>query len=171
MSSPVPMPTARQAELQDRFTQYLRLEREVHPLEVLKAAKALVKEEGLNPYHAAQLHMKLSDVPEIGLYHTTEGVKILTQLRETDDSRNITEQLQEATKIMLKKQKEEKTRMDGTNGMGIETEEPSPLEPSPPGFDYPVKKGRTAGSGGEEEDMEKKLVEDLYDDTWTFLTS
>ncbi|KAG5757072.1 hypothetical protein H9Q69_000781 [Fusarium xylarioides] len=117
MSSPVPMPTARQAELQDRFTEYLRLEREVHPFEVLKAAKALVSEEGLNPYHAAHLHMKLAEVPEIGLYHATECVRTLTQLRETNDSQTIREQLQEATKVMLERQKHEKVWMESMENM------------------------------------------------------
>ncbi|KAF5689715.1 hypothetical protein FDENT_4260 [Fusarium denticulatum] len=108
MSSPVPMPTARQAELHDRFNQHLRLEREGHPIEVLKAAKALVEEKDLNPYHAAHLHMKLAGIPEMGLYHATEAVRTLTQLRETSDSQTITKQLQEATNTMLQAQKIEK---------------------------------------------------------------
>ncbi|KAF4442278.1 hypothetical protein FACUT_2095 [Fusarium acutatum] len=159
MSSPVPMPTARQAELHDRFKQYLSLEREGHPIEVLKAAKALVKEEGLNPYHAAHLHMKLAGIPEMGLYHATEGVRTLIQLRETDDSKTITVQLQEATKIMLQRQKVEKVWAENQNTMTLECREAT---------------GRTADSGGEKEDKEdkeEKEMEDLYEDAWAFLAS
>ncbi|RBR08222.1 hypothetical protein FVER53590_05594 [Fusarium verticillioides] len=108
MSSPVPMPTARQAELLDRFREYSRLEREGHPIEALRAAKELVKEQDLNPYHAAELHLKLADVPEIGLYHASEGVKTFTQLKETDNSRDIRWKLQEAENAMQEAQTIEK---------------------------------------------------------------
>lgn len=74
----------------------------------MRAAKELVKEQDLNPYHAAELHLKLADVPEIGLYHASEGVKTFTQLKETDDSRDITWKLQEAKKALLEAENIEK---------------------------------------------------------------
>ncbi|KLO89561.1 hypothetical protein CEK26_006584 [Fusarium fujikuroi] len=123
MKTPVPMPTARQAELHDRYRQYLRLEREGPPIEVLKAAKALVKEEGLNPYHAVHLHMKLAEIPEIGIYHAKEGVRILTQLRETDDSKSIIMELEEATKIMEERQKVEEVQLENYKTMTLKGKE------------------------------------------------
>ncbi|KAF5598729.1 hypothetical protein FPCIR_2792 [Fusarium pseudocircinatum] len=186
MSSPVPMPTARQALLHDRFKQYLSLEREGHPLEVLKAAKALVEEQGLNPYHAAHLHLKLVGIPEMGLYHATEAVRTLTQLRETSDSHTITCQLQEATNAMLEAEKIEKDWSEHLDTMTSECREAAVQQrfteyfssfeqeqSSPSGvetedrnfmFDDIVKKGRTADSGGEKEEKEVEKVEDLSDD-------
>ncbi|PNP82293.1 hypothetical protein FNYG_04482 [Fusarium nygamai] len=194
MSSPVPMPTARQAELHDRFKQYLSLEREGPPIEALKEAKALVEENGLNPYHAAHLHMKLAGIPEMGLYHATEAVRTLTQLRETSDSQTVAEQLQEATNAMLEAQKIEKDwsehldtmtsecreaavqqrfteyfsnlEQDQSSPSGVETEDRNSFT-----FDDTVKKGRTADSGGEKEEKEVEKVEDLYDDAWDYSPS
>ncbi|KAF5567165.1 hypothetical protein FNAPI_756 [Fusarium napiforme] len=187
MNLPVPMPTARQG------TEYIRLEHEGHPIEALRAAKALVKEEDLNPYHAAKLHLKLADVPEIGLYHASEGVKTLTQLRETDDSRDIRWKLQEAENAMQEAQTIEKAwskrldtmtpetretavanryndyfskhERDELSSRETETEKPCPLE-----FEYPVKKGRTADSGGEKEEKEKKKLQE-YEEARKFLAS
>ncbi|KAF4501776.1 hypothetical protein FAGAP_2023 [Fusarium agapanthi] len=192
MSSPVPMPTARQAELHDRFKQYLSRERQGPPIEVLKAAKALVKEEGLNPYHAAHLHMKLAEIPEMGLYHATEGVKTLTQLIKTNDSATIKVQLQEATKIMLERQNVEKAWMENQSTMtlecraaalrnrymgyfsSLERDQSSPREQKqeeydPFMFDSAVKKARTADSGGEKEYEEQKEKGNLYEDAWALL--
>ncbi|KAF5640546.1 hypothetical protein F52700_3697 [Fusarium sp. NRRL 52700] len=120
MTSPVPMPTARQAELQDRFKQYLRLRREGRPIEALKAAKALVKEEDLNQYHAAQLHGDLAEIPEVGVYHATERIKILEKLRENDDSRMVTGNLQDATEVMVHRQKIENAWVEKQSTMTLE---------------------------------------------------
>ncbi|KAF5980915.1 hypothetical protein FCOIX_4561 [Fusarium coicis] len=193
MSSPVPMPTARQAELLDRFREYSRLEREGNPIEALRAAKELVKEQDLNPYHAAELHLKLADVPEIGPYHASEGVKTFTQLKETDDSRYITWKLQEAKKALLEAENIEKVwsglldkmapetreaavrnryidyfskhERDELSSRGIETEKPNSLE-----FGYRVKKSRTADLGDEKEEEEEKKLEE-YEEARKFLAS
>ncbi|KAF5641900.1 uncharacterized protein FTJAE_3890 [Fusarium tjaetaba] len=111
MSSPVPMPTARQG------TEYIHLEREGHPIEALRAAVALVREEGLNPYHAAELHLKLAYIPEMGLDHASESVKIFTKLKETDGSRDIRWKLQEAENAMQEAQTIEKAWSKRLNTM------------------------------------------------------
>ncbi|KAF5613809.1 uncharacterized protein FSUBG_421 [Fusarium subglutinans] len=192
MSSPIPMPTARQAELHDRFKQYLNRERQGPPIEVLKAAKALVQEEGLNPYHAAHLHMKLAEIPEMGLHHATEGVKILTQLIKTNDSADTEKQLQEATKIMLERQKVETAWIESQSTRplecraaalrnrymvffySLEQDQSSPSEQEqkeqdPFMDDSNVKRARTADSGGEKEYKEQKEKEDSYEDAWVIL--
>ncbi|KAI1037174.1 hypothetical protein LB503_008843, partial [Fusarium chuoi] len=178
------------AELHDRYRQYLRLEREGAPIEVLKAAKALVKEEGLNPYHAVHLHIKLAEIPEIGLHHATEGVRTLLQLRKTDDSRSIMMQLQEATRIMKERGTIEKAWFEKQSTMTLESKEAtvrkryfdyfSDLEKdqsSPKGKETEeqdlstVKKARTTDSGGEKGGKEEKEMEALYEDAQEFLAS
>ncbi|KAJ4167296.1 hypothetical protein NW765_009228 [Fusarium oxysporum] len=115
MSSPVPMPTTRQVELHDMFNHYLSLERDGHTLEALRLANELVEEEGLNLYHAAHLHMKMARFPEAGVYHATMAVKILTQLKGTDES--IADQLQEAWQVLLERQNVEKDWKEYQNTM------------------------------------------------------
>ncbi|KAF5715613.1 hypothetical protein FGLOB1_2972 [Fusarium globosum] len=189
MKTPVPMPTARQAELYDRYKQYIHLERDGPPIEVLKAAKALVKEEDLNPYHAVHLHMKLAAIPEIGLHHATEGVRTLTQLRKTDDSKSIMMELQEATRIMKERGTVEKAWLKKHSTMTSELKEAtvrkryfdyfSDLEKDQPSHKgketeeqdlSTVKKARTTDSGSEKGDKEKEM-EDLYEDARAFLAS
>ncbi|RKL43296.1 hypothetical protein BFJ72_g4709 [Fusarium proliferatum] len=147
MKTPVPMPTARQgrSELYDRYKQYLRFQHEGPPIEVLKAAKALVKEEGLNPYHAVQLHMKLAEIPEIGLHHATETLesKAATVRKRYFDYFSDLEKDQSSPK-------------------GKETEEQDLST---------VKKARTTDSGGEKGDKEEKEMEALYEDAQAFLAS
>ncbi|KAF5244589.1 hypothetical protein FANTH_7668 [Fusarium anthophilum] len=178
MSSPIPMPTARQAELHDRFKQYLSRERQGPPIEVLKAAKALVQEEGLNPYHAAHLHMKLAGIPEMGLHHATDA--------DTKDK------LQEATKIKLERQRVETVWIESLSTMSLECraaalrnrymvyfysleQDQSPpseqkqKEQDPFMDDSNVKRARTADSGGEKEYTEQKEKEDSYEDAWVIL--
>ncbi|KAF4950735.1 hypothetical protein FGADI_8009 [Fusarium gaditjirri] len=187
MSSPAPMPTARQAELHAMFNKYLSLERDGHTLQALKFAHELVKEEGLNPYQAAQLHMKLAGIPETGVCHAAMAVQLLTKLKETDQS--IADQLQEALRVFLERQNAEKDWKEYQNAMlsengGTENAEAilqqryneyfSSLEQEKqsssdgmetdkqnPIFDYPVKKGRTTESDGEKE---KKELKDSYEE-------
>lgn len=81
------------------FNHCLSLERDGHTLEALRLANELVEEEGLNLYHAAHLHMKMARFLEVGVYHATKAVKILTQLKGTDES--IADELQEAWQVLL----------------------------------------------------------------------
>ncbi|PCD38382.1 hypothetical protein BFJ63_vAg3322 [Fusarium oxysporum f. sp. narcissi] len=163
------------------FNHYLSLERDGHTLEALRLANELVEEEGLNLYHAAHLHMKMARFPEAGVYHATMAVKILTQLKGTDES--IADQLQEAWQVLLERQNVELLENGGTENReairqhryneyfskleqerqsrseGTDTDERNPL------FNYPAKKGRTADSGGEKEkEKEEKESKDLYEE-------
>ncbi|KAJ4044228.1 hypothetical protein NW756_004560 [Fusarium oxysporum] len=191
MSSPVPMPTTRQAELHDMFNHYLSLERDGHTLEALRLANELVEEEGLNLYHAAHLHMKMARFPEAGVYHATKAVKILTQLKGADES--IADQLQEAWQVLLERQNVEKDWKEYQNIMLLENggtenreairqhryneyfskleqerqsrSEGTDTDERNPLFNYPAKKGRTADSGGEKEkEKEEKESKDLYEE-------
>ncbi|KAK2680113.1 hypothetical protein RAB80_005294 [Fusarium oxysporum f. sp. vasinfectum] len=129
--------------------------------------------------------------PEAGVYHATKAVKILTQLKGTDES--IADQLQEAWQVLLERQNVEKDWKEYQNTMllengGTETREAirqhryneyfSKLEQERqsrsegtdtdernPLFNYPAKKGRTADSGGEKEkEKEEKESKDLYEE-------
>jgi hypothetical protein len=92
--------------LHDRFNHYLSLEKDGPPLKALTAAKELVEEEGLNPYHAAHLHMKLAGIPEVGVYHASEAVKIYTKLKESDPS--ITDMWRRASEVLQERENAEK---------------------------------------------------------------
>ncbi|RBA17747.1 hypothetical protein FPRO05_11462 [Fusarium proliferatum] len=134
--------------------------------------------------------MKLAEIPEIGLQHATECVRTLTQPRETDDSKFIMSELQEATRIMKERGTIEKAWLEKHSTMTLESKEAtvrkryfdyfSDLEKdqsSPKGKETEeqdlstVKKARTTDSGGEKGDKEEKEMEALYEDAQAFLAS
>ncbi|EWY97632.1 hypothetical protein FOYG_02443 [Fusarium oxysporum NRRL 32931] len=56
--------------------------------------------------------------PEVGVYHATKAVKILTQLKGTDES--IADELQEAWQVLLERQNVEKDWKEYQNTMLLE---------------------------------------------------
>ncbi|KAL9570826.1 hypothetical protein ACKAV7_005163 [Fusarium commune] len=120
----------------------------------------------------------MARLPEAGVYHATKAVKILTQLKGTNES--IADQLQEAWQVLLERQNVEKDWKEYQNTMLLENggtenreaicqhryneyfskfeqERQSRTNPDErnPLFNYPAKKGRTADSGGEKEKEEE----------------
>ncbi|KAF9780371.1 hypothetical protein IL306_000323 [Fusarium sp. DS 682] len=49
-------------------------------LESLKTAKDLLEVDDLTAYHAAHLHTKLAEVPEMGVYHAGKALELYTNL-------------------------------------------------------------------------------------------
>ncbi|KAF4340985.1 hypothetical protein FBEOM_5036 [Fusarium beomiforme] len=106
--APTP-PTARQAVLKEHFDHYLRLSKNGQALEALRTAKALLEENDLDDYQKAHLHTKLSEVPELGVYHATMALRIYKRLAYHEpDNQGLAASVESLKKLLNQQRYEER---------------------------------------------------------------